>query len=74
MAVLHHRADVEEEATVAAGAVLVDGALDREEQIGLALHVVQGEPRGAPDEIPGRHPGAFADLQIVERVVEDDSR
>ena len=43
---------------------------NREEQIGLALHLVQYQPRGAPHEVPGRDSSAFADLQIVEREVE----
>ena len=60
----------EDEATVAAGAVPVHGALDREEQIGFALHLVQDQPGRAPEEVRGVQPGMFPRLQIVEREIE----
>ena len=60
----------EEEAPVAARAVLVHRALDGEEQLGLALHLVQSEPGRPPEEVPGGEPGVFPNLQVVERDVE----
>ena len=60
----------EDEATVAAGAVLVHGALDREEQVRLALDLVQDQPGGALEEVRGVQPGMFPRLQIVQREIE----
>ena len=59
----------EDEAAVPAGAVLVHRPLDREEQIGLALHLVQGQPGGAPHEVSGRQPGVLPGLRIVQREI-----
>lgn len=60
----------EKEAAVAARPVLVDHALHGEQQIGLALDFVQGQPRRAPNQVPRGQPGPLMDLRIVEGEVE----
>ena len=60
----------EQEAPVPARPIHVHRALDREQQIGFALHLVQRHPRRGAAEVPRRPPGPLMGLRIVQGQVE----
>ena len=56
------------------GRSLVHRALYGEQQVGLALHLVQGQPRRATDQVPRSEPSPLMRLRIVEGEVEPVSQ